>query len=289
MTRLTINTIFIFSLLFTFIFSKNLKIKQTTLNSWQLVTFCCASQITIDENDYVWIIMQNQIYFRGGITSSNLVGSFNGWKQLSGTWKSVSVHNGVVWAIDQNYYVQSLAGYSPSTPTGTGWNLIDNPSTIKLFQIVLGMDGLSAWGVGNNGNLYYRSVSNGVPTSSWASVLNGPVPTVMSAGTNGVWVVDKMWNVYYSAGNLGVKSTFTELSAPGIAAIAISCGADGTVWMVDTKNNLRQRTGITSTTPQGTAWVIVPITGVSRASNIARGTNSIWGYDVYSNIFMTSG
>uniref|UniRef100_A0A8C6LKR3 Fish-egg lectin-like n=1 Tax=Nothobranchius furzeri TaxID=105023 RepID=A0A8C6LKR3_NOTFU len=80
--------------------------------------------------------------------------------------------------------------------------------------------------------------------------------TYFSCGPNGCWGVNSADNIYVTVSS----SIFTSrhwTQVPGAAKMA-EVGTDGSVFVVNSNGDVFQRTGITSSLPQGRDWVQIP-------------------------------
>uniref|UniRef100_A0A8C6NJ04 Fish-egg lectin n=1 Tax=Nothobranchius furzeri TaxID=105023 RepID=A0A8C6NJ04_NOTFU len=172
--------------------------------------------------------------------------------------------------------------------SGSGWSKL---GTVPLIHVTAGPAGI--WGVDSSNNIYkfvggdfvsfklHKQVDAGgneqvVGVNSADNIFclkssitlaypqPGPVAwtpfdgslTYFSCGPNGCWGVNSADNIYVSVSS----SIFTSrqwTQVPGSATLA-EVGTDGSVFVVNSNGDVFQRTGITSSLPQGRDWVQIP-------------------------------
>nr|XP_015798206.2 fish-egg lectin [Nothobranchius furzeri] len=81
--------------------------------------------------------------------------------------------------------------------------------------------------------------------------------TYFSCGPNGCWGVNSADNIYVTNVNPSTCSKTSWTQVPGAAKMA-EVGTDGSVFVVNSNGDVFQRTGITSSLPQGRDWVQIP-------------------------------
>uniref|UniRef100_A0A1A8AMF6 Fish-egg lectin n=1 Tax=Nothobranchius furzeri TaxID=105023 RepID=A0A1A8AMF6_NOTFU len=174
--------------------------------------------------------------------------------------------------------------------SGSGWSKL---GTVPLIHVTAGPAGI--WGVDSSNNIYkfvggdFVSVDGllqqvdaggneqvvGVNSADNIFCLKssitlaypqpGPVAwtpfdgllTYFSCGPNGCWGVNSADNIYVSNVNPSTCSKTRWTQVPGSATLA-EVGTDGSVFVVNSNGDVFQRTGITSSLPQGRDWVQIP-------------------------------
>ncbi|XP_015811134.3 fish-egg lectin [Nothobranchius furzeri] len=174
--------------------------------------------------------------------------------------------------------------------SGSGWSKL---GTVPLIHVTAGPAGI--WGVDSSNNIYkfvggdFVSVDGllqqvdaggneqevGVNSADKIFCLKssitlaypqpGPVAwtpfdgllTYFSCGPNRCWGVNSADNIYVSNVNPSTCSKTRWTQVPGAAKMA-EVGTDGSVFVVSSNGDVFQRTGITSSLPQGRDWVQIP-------------------------------
>ncbi|PFX19161.1 tectonin beta-propeller repeat-containing protein 2-like [Stylophora pistillata] len=154
--------------------------------------------------------------------------------------KLISASGSSLWGVTHNFKVVQRSGISDAYPQGVSWL----ESRLSLFGVGkvlhLSCGALSTWAVDDAGNVFLRigkeDSSDPSVTQAWIPVEGAP------------------------------------LCGCRFAKIAVS-PSDRVVWAVDDRNNVYARHNVTPSFPIGTAWEVVPGTGVR---DVAISEHMVW-------------
>ena len=145
-----------------------------------------VSDVDVNGNPGLWITRNSEIFFRVGVSSSDLVGSY--WSQVTGNAKRVtSGRYGLLLVASSNGKVYVRAGITANDRSGSSWTFtnsvnIDKLSCGKKVCLVINDTG-SLLSTGLLENIYSPAVSQ------WTTIDSG-VKDVSAYGSVGLWKVD---------------------------------------------------------------------------------------------------
>ncbi|XP_024865217.1 fish-egg lectin-like isoform X2 [Kryptolebias marmoratus] len=91
---------------------------------------------------------------------------------------------------------------------------------------------------------------------SWTNLPGGL--KFFSCGLNVCWGTSGIEEIFFTKATPTTCETTGWVKIPGSAKM-VEVGNDGSVFVVNAKGQLFQRTGISSSVPQGTAWAMIPM------------------------------
>ena len=132
----------------------------------------------------VWgVNTQDQIFKRLGISAHSKQG--NGWKQIEGSLKVVSVANAGIWGVTRNDDLYYRTGtFKNQRAEGSGWISVGG----KFKQISVGLQ--TVWGVNSNDDIFARTgISQSSPTGTGWYHMAGKLSfaSVSTFNDNNVW------------------------------------------------------------------------------------------------------
>jgi Tectonin domain/Propeller len=213
--------------------------------TWIQVTSPVFLRIAVGQNGDVWALGPG-IFYRVGITPTNLQGT--GWQLVSGGLVDITVcPNGDVWGTN----TQNQIWYAPK-PTTLGqinWSMIDG----FALQIYSGANG-AIWCVNTAGNIFYRT---GITTTnpkgiSW-QMCNGSATNIAVCPNGDVWAINAGQAMYAKAPTVAGQLTWINITSSALLK-QLSISPNGDVWAMANDGTIYNRTGITSTMPQGSGW-----------------------------------
>jgi carbonic anhydrase len=147
------------------------------------------------------------------------------------------------------------------------------PSGLK--QVSSGDAGV--WGVDSGNNVYQRAGidAHNLRGTKWDKRWSGFI--YVASGKSGVWVVSTGNEVSYAKPD----GKPAPLPSPQAKIYRISAGKYG-VWALDTTQNVFKRTGITDSTPEGTAWKQY---STYKIKDITSGDFGVWGVDTNNVLY----
>jgi hypothetical protein len=186
--------------------------------------------------------------YRTGITSALPTGT--AWQTVNGALVDISVTPvGNVWGV--NAANQIWFGAKTSDPATITWTNIGG----ALVQISVGTNG-AVWGVNSGNNIYYRTgITTSTPMGSGWQQAAGVLKHVAVAPSGNIWGINLTGQPTFSlAPTVAGQTTWTVVdgSVPPLKQMSVS--PNGDVWAIATDGSLYNRTGVTTTAPQGTGW-----------------------------------
>ena len=183
-------------------------------------------------------------------------GEASGWQAVSGWLKQTDVGTDIVWGVKGVQNIYHRDAITSSMPSGSDWSYFDAPPVI--FTWVSVSPGGSVWAVSTAGNLLHRRhSSNAQPVGTAWDVMDTDVQWV-DAGQAGVWALKTDGRLFYRHGTYGDNgSTGTDWHSVEGTFTSVSSGKNVVV-VVDTAGHVWVRSGVSSDTPAGLAWLRYP-------------------------------
>ena len=202
-------------------------------------------QVDVSSDDIVWgVNSTDSIYIRNG----------DGWSQVGGALKHVTVGEAGVWGVNGNEDIYFRDGVTLSNPKGSSWRKIAG----KLIQVDSGPFGIVC-GVNRHHYIYCRKgISLNTPQGTdWVRV-PGALKYV-SCGIYGCWGVNNANQIWFLDGvppqnGAGSKSW---VKIPG-ALVQLEVDRVGKVYGINHENEVYVREGVSSQRPTGADWRRIP-------------------------------
>ena len=172
------------------------------------------------------------------------------WLVARGDLLQVDVGTDQMWGINRRDMIYLRTGINASAPFGSDWELLGD-----AFTWVSVSPGGSVWAVNTAGHLlHYRHSSNAQPVGTAWDVMDTDVQRV-DAGQAGVWALKTDGRLFYRHGTYGDNgSTGTDWRSVEGTFTSVSSGKNVVV-VVDTAGHVWVRSGVSSNTPAGLAWL----------------------------------
>ena len=175
------------------------------------------------------------------------------WQESSGRLDQIDVGNDIVWGVRGLNDIFHRDAITSSMPSGSSWNYLGAGSV--TFTWVSVSPGGSVWAVSTAGHLLHRRhSSNAQPVGTAWDVMDTDVQRV-DAGQAGVWALKTDGRLFYRHGTYGDNgSTGTDWRSVEGTFTSVSSGKNVVV-VVDTAGHVWVRSGVSSNTPAGLAWL----------------------------------
>ncbi|XP_071804386.1 uncharacterized protein [Asterias amurensis] len=228
----------------------------------------------------VWgVTIDKRIWYRSG-SYENETYTGDTWVPINCCWEQVDVGRDVVWAVPTNigktYYRQ---GITANTPYGLKWV----PVVGSMTHVSVSQKG-HVWGVSSNKNVYHRlgaSVCSSMG-AEWRRIGSGLVQ--ISVGSGGVWGVTPGGYVYYREDTFGDHdsdaggSHWSQISGRLLKYISSS----DMIYGVNSVDEIVYRQGVSSFTPKGAGWQVVP----GSLKQVESLSHVVWGIDAQLMVFV---
>jgi hypothetical protein len=203
--------------------------------------------VSAGENDTVWgVNAADDIYRRNG----------NAWTHIPGKLMQVSAGDAThVWGVNASHGIYRR--------NGNAWTHIPGPA---LKYVTVASDG-TVWGVDTADDIYRRD------GNAWTHI-PGKLMQVSAGDATHVWGVNASHGIYRRNGN-----AWTHIPGPALKYVTVA--GDGTVWGLDTAENIQ----IWSTTLN--AWAPFGITAFGHFSDLSVvDSRTAWGVDAEDHIHL---
>ena len=204
----------------------------------------------------VWGVNHIDGVFYNHDTYQDPEGFGSGWQGLSGRLDQIDVGTDIVWGVRGLNDVFHRDAITSSMPSGSSWDYLGAGSVTFIWVSV--SPGGNVWAVNTAGHLLHRRhSSNAQPVGTAWDVMDTDVQWV-DAGQAGVWALKTDGRLFYRHGTYGDNgSTGTDWSSVEGTFTSVSSGKTVVV-VVDTAGHVWVRSGVSSDTPAGLAWVRYP-------------------------------
>ena len=201
-------------------------------------------QVDVSPDDIVWgVNSAHNIYIRNG----------NGWSQVGGALKHVTVGEAGVWGVNRYRNIYFRNGVTLSNPKGSSWERISG----KLIQIDSGPSGI-VYGVNRFHNIYCRTgISLSRPQGTGWIRVPGALKYV-SCGVYGCWGVNRANHIWFRHGVTPRNCAGHKWVRISGALVQLEVNKQGKVYGVNHIQQVYVREGVSSSWPKGTRWRFIP-------------------------------
>ena len=213
-------------------------------SQWSHVSVGPAGVWGVSNTDYVYYLPD---------TYGNPEGFGTVWQEVIGLLSNLEVGTDIIWGVNSANYLFQRTTITASNPTGSTWSNLGYGYTWVSVS-----PGGSVWAVNTAGHLlHYRHSSNAQPVGTAWDVMDTELQRV-DAGQAGVWALKTDGRLFYRHGTYGDNgSTGTDWRSVEGTFTSVSLGKNVVV-MVDTAGHVWVRSGVSSDTPAGLAWLRYP-------------------------------